>query len=54
MQAPFPWFGGKSRIAGKVWDAQGDGSGRANKHRERLWLSPHCVGENATVQMVLP
>lgn len=24
---------------------QGYGAGRANKSRERLWLSPHCLGE---------
>lgn len=22
---------------------QGDGDGKANRHRERLWLSPHCL-----------
>ncbi len=24
LQAPFPWFGGKSRVASEVWDAMGD------------------------------
>lgn len=27
LKAPFPWFGGKSRVA----------------HRERIWFSPHCL-----------
>jgi hypothetical protein len=47
---PFPWFGGKSRIAPVVWRALGadvpnlgDGKGKENAHRERLWFSPHCV-----------
>lgn len=24
MKAPFPWFGGKSRVAAEVWDRFGD------------------------------
>lgn len=24
LRAPFPWFGGKSRIAATVWEALGD------------------------------
>ena len=26
------------------YGSQGDGDGRANARRERLWLSPHCLG----------
>ncbi len=26
------------------YGSQGDGRGRANAARERLWLSPHCMG----------
>jgi DNA adenine methylase len=29
------------------YGSQGDGDGRANARRERLWLSPHCVGVKA-------
>lgn len=29
LAAPFPWFGGKSRVAALVW--------------ERLWFSPACL-----------
>ena len=25
------------------YGSQGDGAGRSNKHRERLWFSPHCI-----------
>ena len=24
LRAPFPWFGGKSKVADLVWDRQGD------------------------------
>ena len=26
------------------YGSQGDGQGRENARRERLWLSPHCIG----------
>jgi len=26
----------------------GNGDGKPNRHRERLWLSPHCVGAQQT------
>jgi hypothetical protein len=26
------------------YGSQGDGQGRANSHRERIWFSPHCQG----------
>jgi hypothetical protein len=50
-EPPFPYFGGKSRIAAEVWQALGgygleggeDGAGRANRHRERLWCSSACL-----------
>lgn len=29
------------------YGSQGQGEGRANARRERLWLSPHCVGTGA-------
>jgi DNA adenine methylase len=29
------------------YGSQGDGDGRANARRERLWLSPHCLGVKA-------
>ena len=44
LKAPFPWFGGKSRVAGAVWDRFGPvknyvepffGSGAAATTRQR-------------------
>ena len=86
LKAPFPWFGGKSRVAHTVrdwaiangsngmlrialcgyegehemppcwekieWKAHGGygagkcGRGDSNKHKERIWLSPHCLSAN--------
>ncbi len=54
LKAPFPWFGGKSRVAPDVWARFGDvanyvepffggGAGRKKSTRERIWFSPHCV-----------
>ena len=27
------------------YGSQGNGNGKSNKHRERLWISPHCIQE---------
>ena len=35
------------------YGSQGDGRGRANASRERLWLSPHCIGNRTPVQEAL-
>jgi hypothetical protein len=35
-------FGGYGLIAADEKNA----AGRANKKRERMWLSPHCLGES--------
>ena len=29
------------------YGSQGDGRGRDNSKRERLWFSPHCLGKRA-------
>ena len=41
-----------------VWKARGgyghqavDGTGMANRHRERLWLSPHCIGTPTAITL---
>lgn len=39
LKAPFPWFGGKRRVAAEVWA----GLSNENRHKERLWFSPHCL-----------
>lgn len=44
MKAPFVWFGGKRRVADVVWRALGDVD---NRHKEVLWMSPHCVAPPA-------
>lgn len=31
----------------------GDGRGKANAHRERIWFSPHCLKPAVTVQTIL-
>jgi hypothetical protein len=51
LRAPFPYVGGKSRVAGcgGMWrdvagcGGQSDGAGRENAARERIWFSPHCL-----------
>lgn len=50
-QPPFPYFGGSSPVASPIWEGIGyglqnddeEGVGRANRKRERLWFSPHCL-----------
>jgi len=36
LTAPFPWFGG--------YGSQGEGRGRENSHKEKIWFSPACIG----------
>ena len=57
LRAPFPWFGGKRRVADVVWRAFGHdvpnyawkaargyaGEDNENRARERIWFSPHCL-----------
>ena len=38
LTAPFPYFGGKRRIAKKAGSA-----GIENAGNERIWFSPHCL-----------
>jgi len=39
--APFPYFGGKRRVAAEVWRR----FGRVwNQSREVVWFSPACLG----------
>ena len=37
---------------GKVMDEDGEAVGK-QQHRERLWLSPHCLGKVAAAQCTL-
>ena len=53
LKSPYPYFGGKSKIAGAVWerrqrgpagfDGQGLGEKNENRRRERAWFSPACL-----------
>ena len=51
LRAPFPWFGGKSKVSDIVWDRFGSvpnyvepfNAARENAVRERIWFSPHCL-----------
>lgn len=49
MKAPFPWFGGKRRVAPaysaskSYGSAAGGGVNDANRALERIWFSPHCL-----------
>jgi hypothetical protein len=38
LKAPFPYFGGKSRIGKLVWQRFGE-----VRNCERVWFSPHCL-----------
>lgn len=31
----------------------GDGRGKVNSHRERIWFSPHCLKPAVNVQTIL-
>ena len=57
LKAPFPWFGGKSRVAPIMpsswecvaWKSHGGYANQGNtgnlehRTRERIWFSPHCL-----------
>lgn len=55
LKAPFPWFGGKRKVAKEVWQRFGNvknyvepffGSGAVllgRPDKERIWFSPHCL-----------
>lgn len=55
IDRPYPYFGGKGTIADEVWKRFGDvdnfvegfygGGDYENKHRERIYFSPHCLRE---------
>lgn len=50
-KTPFPYYGGKSDAAEHVWSALGDVDRMGKQqNRERLWLSPHCLGVKKTAQ----
>lgn len=34
------------------YGGQGDGKGRENKHRERLWMSPHCQSRHGLLDLI--
>ncbi len=38
---------------GGGYGSQGNGSGRANQHRERIWFSPHCLKQGQTRELAL-
>jgi hypothetical protein len=45
LDAPFPWFGGKRRVAPWVWQAFGEvGNAGRGVHRTRVHLGGSCVG----------
>lgn len=43
MKAPFPYFGGYGKL--------GNGRGKANRHRETLFISPHCVKSSKQLKL---
>jgi hypothetical protein len=44
LKAPFPYFGGKSKIASLVWSRLGNPDNyKDNAAKERLWCSPACL-----------
>lgn len=56
IKSPFPYFGGKLKVAATVWARFGDvqsyiemafvakeSQAQKNRHRERLWFSPACL-----------
>ena len=44
-EVPAGWRGVSWKAKGG-YGSQGDGAGRENAARERIWLSPHCLGSN--------
>lgn len=50
LKAPFPWFGGKSRVAHLCAPYPLClGRGRQNAGRERIWFSPYCLRPNESL-----
>jgi hypothetical protein len=56
-KAPFPWFGGKSRVADDIWQRLGRPAqyiepfcgrltygGKSTTDAECIWFSPACLG----------
>jgi hypothetical protein len=41
LKAPFPWFGGKRKVADMVWQRFGDVANYVE--RERIWFSNACL-----------
>lgn len=51
---PDDWFMLPWETGGGYGNQAPDGRGRKNANLERIWFSPHCIGEQGGTQFLLP